>query len=332
MFLMGILILTHTVTAMCLSILLFAFWAGSKAYTQLFHEEKTSQSITLTISILFSTGMFAYWTYASGHITTLANLIKWGFSKSFFSEFYYLYISGISFREQLFSYLGIFLYFSLSFIGCFYIMSNGFRNSHRFTIMIGSIVILIFTFFSVITEYYIIQTRWYYFSQILLAIPLSLSILLLNGIFKNNFIKGFLMSMSIFSLSFLLIMSPAANIDNRFLSPNSGVRYAFTESELKAMDTILEIWNGMIGCDGYARVPYKFQLNREFARIDDLLYAGDFSDLQSVLFLVREEIVNHPYPTYKGPLRLKHDLNVALDNQKFSLIYDCGSASGYLRP
>lgn len=328
MFLMGTLILTHTVTAMCFSILLFIFWAGSEVYTRLFHEEKTHWLVTLTFSVLFSIGMLAYWTYASGHIMTLANIIKWGFSTDLLKKSY-LYLSEIPFWEQIFKNLGMFLFFSLSFIGFLYMISKEFRNRNRFSTTIGGIVILFIAFFSLITEKNIIVGRWYYFSQILLAIPLSLSLFLLNGIFKHKFIKVLLMSLLIFTLSFLLIMSPAANMDNRFFSPNRGIRYAFTDSELQAMDTISEIWNGTIGGDWYCHDPYAFQFNKEFVSIDDSLYTGNFSDLQETLIIVRKEIWNQPLRVQRVLRMLKEDPCIALYKQNFSRIYDSGSLSSY---
>ena len=328
-FIMGTLILTHTITSMCLAILIFVFWLSSTAYARLF-DEKINQSVNWTICILFSTVMFAYWSYISGHILTLANLIKMGFYNPLvnwrYSSLYY-----IPLLERAVHHLGKFLYFGFSFIGCFYMSSKQFRNSNRFITIIGGMIILGLDFLSIIMMKDIISNRWDYFSQILMAVPLSLSLLLLNGIFKNRFIKIFLMSLSIFSLSFLLIISSLANIDNRFFSPNIGVRSAFTESELQAMKTISEIWNGTIGCDRYGRIPYIFQLNREFADIDDSLYSGDFTDLQDIMILVREEIVKHSFFTSRGLLKLKYNLHIALDNQNFSNIYDCGSVNGYLQ-
>ncbi len=328
-FLMGILILTHTVTAMFLAILLFVFWLSFEAYTKLFHQE-TYLSVTWTICILFSITMLAYWSYISGHILTLANLIKLGFYNPL-SDWGYQSLSGIPLWEQIFKYLGMFLFFSLSFIGFFYMISKQFRNSNRFAITIGGIVILCLAFFPLITGKRIIVGRWYYFSQILMAIPLSLSLFLLNGIFKHHFIKCSLMSLSVFTLSFFLIISPVANMDNRFFSTNSGVRSAFTESELHAIDTISEIWNGTIGGDWYSKPPYEFQFNREFVHIDDSLYTGDFTDLSGILILVREEILKHPFRTSRGYIMIDYDIYLALHNQNISRIYDSGSASGYLQ-
>lgn len=331
MLLMGTLILTHTMTSMFLAILLFVLWLSSLVYTRLFPLE-TGRSVTWTICILFSIGMFAYWSYISGHILTLANFIKLGFINPL-PDWGYQSLSHLPLWEQMFKYIGLFLFFSISFIGCLYMISKQFRNSNRFISTIGWIVILCLAFFPLIIGKDIITGRWFYFSQILMAIPLSLSLLLINGIFKNQLIKGLLMSISIFFLSFLLIMSPAANIDNRFFFPNSGVRYAFTESELQAMETISEIWNGTVGGDWYIHLPYEIQLNLKFAKIDDSLYSGNFSEMQGLLIIIREEILNHTfYSPGRGIIKLNYNPYLSLEKQNFSLIYNCGSSRGYLQP
>jgi len=333
-FIMGTLILTHTITSMCLAILLFVFWLSSMAYAKLF-DEKMSQSVNWTIFILFSIVMFAYWSYISGHILTLANFIKMGFYNPLlnwrYTSLYY-----IPLWEQVFFYLGTFLFFSLSFIGCFYIISKQFRNSNRFMTIIGGMVILFLDFFSLIMMKDIIANRWDYFSQILLAIPLSLSLLLLNGIFKNRIIKGFLMSLSVFSLSFLLIMSPTANIDNRFFSPNTGVRFAYTDSEM--IGTLFFARNsiGKISSDfHYIRNPsssiFANYYNMSYDRLlslDDSLYSGNFTRDGSIK-IIRREIVDRPFCLARGIYRIDYDPNIVLTNSGFNKIYDSYAITAY---
>lgn len=331
MFLMGTLILTHPLPSLYLTILFFTFLAGSEAYSRLFGEEKTFLSVTLTTSVLLSIGMFAYWTYISGYIVHLARLIEIGFHSGIVA-IRYLTLSEIPFWEQIFMSIGMFLFYSISFIGCFYMVSKQFRTRNRFLMTIGGIVILCLTFFSLIAEKFIVLNRWYYFSQIILVTPLSLSLFLLTGISKHRLIKGVLMSLSVITLSFLLIMSPIANMDNRLFSPETGVRVAFTESELHAMNAISIIWNRTIGSDWYSIYFYDLQTNRESIIIDDSFYSRDFTDLQGVLLLIREEILSHSFKTGWDFHSLKYDLHVTLNNQNYSRIYNCGSASGYLKP
>ena len=327
MFLMGVLILTHTLTAMFLTILFYTLWVGTDVYAILFPDEKTIKSVTLTLSVLFSIGMLAYWNYITGHIRNLSLLIKWGFSFNFLKG-RLQYLFDIPFLDQIFNNLGMFLFFSLSFMGCFYLISKQFRNSNRFTLTFSGIVILCITFFSLIFNMDILVDRWFFFSQILLVIPLSLSLFLINSVSKNKMIKSLLISISVFILSFLLIMSSQANMDNRLLTPNSGFRFAFTESEMTALNTISRIWSGLLGVDFYGREPFLF--DREFITIEKFLIAGNFDEIQDTLIVIREEILTHPYKIARGIL--DYDLHIVLEEQNFSRIYNDGSTSGYLKP
>ena len=331
MFLMGTLILTHTISALCLDILLFVFWISYLVYSRVFNQA-INRSVTLKMCILYTTTMLAYWTYVSGHILILVNLIKLGFYGSQFN-WKYTSLSFIPFWEQILTYLGMFLFFSLSFIGFLYIVSKQFRNVNRVILASGSIMILCIAFFSVIMEKFIIASRWYYFSQILLAIPLSLSLFLINGIFKHRLIKGFIMSISIFVLSFFLIMSPFANMDNRIFTQKSGVRYAFTDSELKAGNTISKIYNETLGIDSYYSLLFKYQLDANYISIDNSLDTGDFRILHDIVIIIREETMNHPLPRlFNTYLIINYNPFLALEEQNFSRVYNSGSVSGYLKP
>lgn len=334
MFLMGILILTHTVTAMFLAILLFVFWLSFESYNRLFNQE-TGRSVTWKICILFSTMMLAYWSYISGHIIILSNLIKLGFHNPLF-EGRYQYLSYIPLQEQIFNNLGLFLFFGLSFIGFFYTISKQFRNRNRFINTIGGMVILCIAFFSFITEKNIIVGRWYYFSQILMAVPLSLSLFFLNGIFKHKFIKGFLMFLLVFTLSFLFIISTTSNMDNHFFSPNTGIRYGFTKSEIIGASFFARNSLGNISSDfHYIRNPsssifanyYNVGYNRILS-LDDSLNSGNFTRDGSIK-IIRREIVNRPFCTAGGIYRIDYDPNIVLTNSGFNKIYDSYSITAY---
>ncbi len=183
----------------------------------------------------------------------------------------------------------------------------------------------------------IIRSRWSYFSQILLAIPLSLSLILLNGVFKHRFIKGFLMSLSVFTLSFLFIVSPISNIDNSFFSPNTGVRFAYTKSEMIAASFFAQNSIGKISSDfDYSTNPsssifanyYNVSYDRLLS-LDDSLYNGSFEHDGSIK-IIRREIVNSPFRLAKGLYRLHYDPNIVLLNSGFNRIYDSSTITAYL--
>lgn len=333
--LFGTVILTHALTTALIAMLLFAFWAGFRIYNSMNHGWKTS--IMISVPLLFSVGMFSWWTFVSGNIVTLAGLIEAGFRSDFFlsgraqvmPKEVIQYTYTVPLPEQLFNNIGMFLFFALSLVGCLYMVHKKFGNSHRFVTALSGVMVLFLSAFALVTGLGIIVERWWYFSQILLALPLAVTLSLFCGILKNNVWKALLLAILVFSLSFLMIMSPTANMDNPTFSPNTQVRYALTESELQAVKSTSNIWNGTIGVDGYyselrtLSYPVK-EINREIAYVN-------YSDCQDLFILVREEIVTHPF-LLSYVYKLDYDPRDLLMNQTFSKVYDCGSVSGFVYP
>jgi len=227
-------ILTHTITAMCMAILLFVSWGALVIYRAYKHSGKDSNA-SLMRPIGFTVAMFAWWTFASGSITTLAILIEWGFSIDVFvktPEEFQGYAAIVPLGEQLFYNLGMFLFFAFSFIGVFYMISQR-RSSSSFAMAWVGMAPLAIGFFSLISKHAVVEHRWWYFAQILLSIPLAVAIYIV-GTWKSrgplhlySFVFGFVVLLSI-----LMIMSPPANVDNLSFFPNSHMRYAPTEAEL----------------------------------------------------------------------------------------------------
>ena len=333
-FFMGILILTHTVTAMCMAIILFVCWAAFNLYNILY--SKTEISISLTISFLFTVAMFGWWTYASGHITILANLIKWGFSIDYVPKEVLGYALAVPVPEQIFNNVGMFLFFSLSFVGIFYMISKK-GNSFSFAEALVGFTPLALGFFSLVTEHSIIEHRWWYFSQILLAIPLGVVIMLI-GMWKTKNSRFIPLFSFIFvtSLAFLMIMSPTANMDNHIFSPNTGIRYTFTESEIDAASFFAQNSVGKISSDYiYATNPSSsifvnnYNISYEqIVSLDDSLYSGNFIHDNSIK-IIRREIINKPLRLGSGIYRINYDPNIVLSNSGFNKIYDNYGVTAY---
>ena len=330
-FFMGILILTHTVTAMCMAIILFVCWAAFNLYNILY--SKTEIPVSLTISLLFTVAMFGWWTYASGHITTLANLIKWGFSIDYFvhtPKEILKCVATVPIPEQIFNNVGMFLFFSFSFVGIFYMISKK-GNSFSFAAALVGFTLLALGFFSLITRHSIIEHRWWYFSQILLAMPLAVAIMLI-GMWKgkNSRFVSIFSFVFVVSLTFLMIMSPPANVDNHVFSPNTGIRYAYTESEMDAASFFAQNSVETISTDwDYCDVLSCYYHCSRVRPLCNSLYKQNFLH-DGAIKVLRKEIVNRPFRISGGLYRLDYDPNTALSNNGFNRIYDCSTVTGYL--
>ena len=82
-FLMMSLVLTHSIVAIAMAIILFVLFAGFVIYNIFYSKGAGTIPVTLSISIFFTVFMFAWWTYASGNLFDLARMIMLGFSAAF---------------------------------------------------------------------------------------------------------------------------------------------------------------------------------------------------------------------------------------------------------
>jgi hypothetical protein len=346
---MAVLILTHTIGALCLAMLLFLIWLGFEIYKRLRYQAATTARIFLVAFILFTGATLSYWTFVSGTIHTFVSLFQTGFSGEYFGilppgetlppEVYGAlqiaiaqYRNNVPFLEQLFNNLGLFLFFALSFIGCFAMLSKIMRNRYSFALVVGGLTILVINFFGIITYRGFLSDRWNYFSQILLAIPVGVAVFWLGGLPAKKIANACLIGVMTFVLSLLMIMSPQANLDNRTFSPNTIVRFAFFESELQGVETVSRLWNGKIGSDGYVEcLGFLPPLDNRIKDIGQELYTRDFNASKDAFILVREEIVQHPFKLHSyGIYRLDYVPSQALREQGFSKVYDNGSVSGFI--
>lgn len=324
MFFMAALILTHTVTAMWMAILLLIFWIGFGIYNAVYHEHR--MPATLTITTLFTVAMLGWWIYASGHISKLSSLMRWGFSID--KTMNVTPMCSMPFSEQLFDYSGMFLFYAVSFIGCFYMLSK-YGNSYRFSMAVGCLVTISISFFGQLFGRYIITGRWEYFSYLVLAIPLAIAIFLLCVKIKSEIGKVSLVSIFIFSLTFFMIMSPVANIDNPMFSPTATHRYAFADSEIQAAKTVSSVGGGRIYMDGYYT-----NVGCDFAPVKSIrvmLCDKNFNRCKNMPILIRKEIRWKPVDMKRSLVKLDYDPSEFLTEQGFSRIYDCDTVYAYCK-
>lgn len=324
-------ILTHTITAMCMAILLFVSWGALVIYSVCNHLGKDNY-ISLIRPIGFTVAMFAWWTFAaSSSITSLAKLIEWGFSIDVFVKTpkeLQGYLAAIPLGEQLFNNLGMFLFFTFSFIGIFYMISQR-GSSSSFAMAWVGMTPLAISFFSLISGHSVIEHRWWYFAQILLSIPLAIGIYIVgtwklkSPLHLYSLVFGF-----VAFLSLLLIMSPSANVDNPFFSPNSHIRYSLTDAELESLRTVTEKWDGPIKTDRYFAGSKVFQYPQVSAFCQQI-YSENYLSLRNGIVMVREAIVGRSFQFYSGSYKLDYDLNDKLLGLGFSRIYDSNAGSGY---
>ncbi|MGA3193074.1 MAG: hypothetical protein ABSD73_11295 [Candidatus Bathyarchaeia archaeon] len=328
----GALILTHTVTSVFMLLLLVVFCVGFEVRNRVHHEGKNP--VQPSLPIFFAAGMLAWWTYVSGHLGLLATFLEEGFSLSFrlgnVPSQVSQYSNRVPILEQLFNSGGSYLFLTISFIGCLYMFSK-YGTSRAFVIAASGVITTAMAFFAPIANVWIITQRWFYFSQILMSLPLAFGLMMLCWKMKSRLVKSILLASLVFLLTFLMILSPTANLDNPTFSPNTQIRYAFTTSEQQALETVAGMGSKKIAVDDYySLLDYPLYPTES---IGERIYNGSFTMYNGEPILIRQEIVNHPFQSIAGSTayKLDYDPRETLTTQIFSRIYDSNSVSGFIR-
>lgn len=334
--LMVALIITHTIISVAMMIsLLLAY-----VLLSLNRNRVVMPPISILNVVIFIVGMLGWWMYASGHIAHLGFLIKWGFSErqvATLPKEIAEYISTVPIYEQLIGNLGIFLYFAISLVGLFFMISRGYDKSYSLVYACISALPLIIVYFAPIVGRYVIVNRWSFIAQMLLSVPVAASIFLFYHYMKNNIIRNIALTGLTLIISFFMIISTQANVDNHIFFKNTGVRYAVKKSEITGAYFFVNRSNGKISSDfdfstnnsSSIFVNY-FGMDRDkISSLDKSLQTGHFVPDDSIK-VIRNEIINRPFRLGGGIYRIQYDFDEMLIRARLCKIYDNYAVYGYL--
>lgn len=334
--LMFVLILTHTIVSTIMVVILFSGWLSLVVYNYLY--EKPKNYFSFTIVLFFTSAMLVWWSYASGTLTKIVDLIQWGLkvdpSLSNTPIVAITYISNISLNQQIFLNLGTFILFSLSILGLFFLISKKYSNDKNFLFGFISVSPLLIAFTSILMGYSVIEGRWLFIAEILLSLPISLAIIIILNQFSNKKSKVGILFGIIFILSFFMIMnSNISNIDNHQFYPDGGVRFALTMSEVQSFET-MSSFGTVINTDDYYLFMNSSLTGSELKQnysISEGLYKKNLinNTNNDSIILLRDEIKRNPFSLFGAIYKLNYDVNKLMENEKYSIVYDSGNVSGY---
>jgi len=327
----AVLILTHSVAAMNMALFLFLFWLGFEIY-KVIYRERFEIPIGLTLCLLFTIAMFSWWMYESGHLMTIVGLIKYGLRVERWehSPIITEYIAEHARLEHMLNMLGFTLYVAFSSIGLFYMCSKRLVNKYFFALALSAWGLIGMLFLLPLTgRTGILAGRWYGSLELITAIPLAIGLFYLCEPFKNRLRKASTMGAMVLILCFMAITRPNANIDNRIYSPNTMVRHTFTESEIKAADTVSNIYQGKIRADYEIPFPRPFRPEKDEVPFSTNLISGDYADIEGMV-VIRKEIADGVL-FVGGPYKLDHDPRERLANLNFNRIYNSGTVTAFVK-
>jgi len=273
----------------------------------------------------------SWWMYASGHFVLLAKAIKWAFQIDHFQppapEQAILYSSEVPISEVLLDRFGFSLYFAFASIGCLYLTSRSSTgNGQGFGLVLGGVLLTAIGFFGPVLNAWVIAQRWHFMSQVVMAIPTALGMILVSGTAGKY--KALLLGVVVGLVSFSMVTDIAANFDTPVFASARLIRVALTSSEMKSMDTVTEFWDGTVASDMHAAVYLAHRKNVKTLGIDGSLDTGSFSTLKGGMILIRDYITSRPFYAIGGRVwKLDHDPREILMVQRFEQLYDSGSAT-----
>jgi len=336
--LFAVIILAHTITAVCMGIVLVIIWVIPIFY-RIIHQQSESY-VSLLIPIGFIIAMLAWWGYASGSLHSVGNLIDFGFSADTFvqtSDLVKNLATAVPLEEQLIGYLGLFLFFAISFIGFFYMISKK-GNASTFTLAWVGIAPLAIGFFSLISGHTVIEERWWYFAQILLSIPLAVAIYAIGTWkFTNKKLLFCFIFGTVMILSSLMFISPTANVDNHTFLPMTGSTAAYTQSEMVATHFFASKSVGEISSNSDLSTNpssslfinvYQISPNR-MNNLDTSLITGNYPKDGSMK-IFRTRWLSEPLKSGGYSLWIRPDFNEYISGLGFNRVYENPLMTGYI--
>lgn len=312
LFIMNI-ILSHTLTSFAALLILISIYLidlfNKIHLTSQFKKEKNF--ISLTLITFFFVVLIYYWMFQSGLMGYVGKSLIWGLSVSYQGP-------SVSTLEESFLTTGmkiIPLYFAVFFalIGFFYSLNSKYFK----TINIYGWPLLLFVFAAVFLSLNtFLPARWFVFLEIVLAVPMAVSIIAIARISPRKVLTIFLL-VSIISLVFMTNYEANAQNVNPFTPyPTQAMKYS--EMNVGILDKIpldIQLYSDL----GY-RNPF---LNRSVYDASDILSGKN--ELDGVI-LVRKDLEQNPY--FSSSLGGGHYSVVALDPsvlEKIERIYDSGT-------
>mgnify|MGYP000701766922 CR=1 FL=1 len=330
-----VLILTHTVSSLALCLLLLSFWAGFLVHKKI-HNSHLSYPVTIWMFLFCAAGMFFWWIYFSKHISILRDLIHLGFKFDIWntSSYHNQYMAKISYLDYFLNLFPVLLFYGLAIVGSFAMLSSSLRNKYSLPIVIGGGLLAVIGFIGLpLGLSGFLPHRWWYYSYLVLALPVATGTLIFSQGFRNLFIRLLVYISLILLLVFFSISNPTVNFDKPLYAKDLSARNVFTISELSAMNTIAAVWSNPAGVATSSAGYYcMFNLNLTVVDITPNLFLKDFSQISDVAIILTNEIIYHYFDSSGGGIKIDYDPRLILDSQRFNHFYENDTSHAYFKP
>lgn len=332
------LVLTHSFSSLYLLAMLVGSLVAFWCHNRFIREKKIGIIRGLrNYVVLFFVVMFSWWTYVSFHVDYLANMLRHGFySPDQVLQTTYLIYSQKYVLEYIIGLLGELCFLGFAYFGLLWMLSAKRNEVNRLYSWV-SVLSLICIPIAILPGATLLSDRWRLFAEGLLCIPLAIIIsridipLMKRKAWIHN-IKSVVGIIAIMSLSFLLVMNVAANMDNPLLSSHLTVQVGLTDSEMEGAafssnyylkETIITdqfYTNGFIQYYGLEPI-----IMQDFK---DSIVSHNFSNLNGNIVL-RNTVANSICDLGGGPWRCDYNIYAAFEEDGAMIVYSNGGITVY---
>jgi hypothetical protein len=235
---------------------------------------------------------------------------------------------------------GMMVYFSLSIFAVLYSISRRGNVKAIFLSVLG-MLFLAMGIVALTAHLGLLEDRWWYYAQIVLAVPLGATLVFAANVVSRGRRKKArlaILAIGVASLALVSVISPVADIDNPVIFPNSGIRYAFTMSEIEGAGFI-SVYSGnitlssdsdfLVNPSSSVFINY-YEVNPDrLISLDEELMLGNYSSDGSVK-IVRDVINEKPLRLNGQVYKLNYSLDQRLLSSDLSKVYSNGGMNAYV--
>lgn len=331
--LMAVITMTHVFAIVFTAIVLLSWTIVSIIFSKK-NNSHTPKYIPL-ITVAFLAIAFLWFTCATGYGQILIDYIQLGLNGNFFSRIpdpatglMSGYLRSTPIEQTLFSQLGIFLCSVFTLIGYLYMISGKRGDPDIYAYAITGMVIVVVPFASTIIGLSILGERWFFFAQIIGAIPLTVALLSIIRPLKKESVQTIAMAIITTTLSLAMILSPVANIDSSILSSHTSVRSAYTMSEMTAAIYTLDHFDEIISSD-WDFASRQTSILKTYVGIEPSKIISFDSSLLNQHFIqdgrlivIRDEVTSNTIAFWGSPYNLGYDPGAVLEREGFDRVYN----------
>jgi len=326
-----VLVLTHTIAALVAALALVFFLIANQVFKRLPGASGEQINVGYSFLALFWVFLLARWIYSF-----------YSPSKSFFDAVLGWFVSALRVDVQYtgaafealatpqgtLNRVGFLMLIGFIVIGSLFWLSQKAISNKRVAIIIGalglSVVTFVLPFFNIEN---FIPGRWLPFIAVLGAAIAAGGILALSRLLNGRVMKSLLMVLIVFIFSMFMVNSYGVNTRTPFYGKDymqDPQRYAFNESELSAIDTISEIYDGKITTDNeYRKLPLATQVGQERA------ISLSIEEENEGLIVIREYVYRHGIFAGQANEQSTRLLD-SFSSSGYNMVYNNGEVKAYL--